>query len=257
MKVYEEALVDPHGVNIRTYSDRWENFPVHVCIKDVKTRVPSSPNPRCYVRGEWTELADGAVPKNKFQLSPNLLAASKTVHDEAVSLLWTQPFIFADVQGLHSFLLMLRPETIFRLRDITLLWYGWVNNKCLQAFVLLRDAPLLQNLRIDCNIRPDIRTRSGVAREVSVGEQIASKLYRDCYPFLKALVKQQGPGAILDVIKFHKDEFQRNWFNYNTHTWNHSDWSQERQDKILEAMDAELKAIMSRKIAVKFPRSRY
>lgn len=214
-----------------------------------------SPNPSCYVRGKWTKLADGAVPKNKFQLSPNLLAASKTVHDEAVSLLWTQPFIFDEIKGLHSFLQLLRPETIFRLRDITLLWCDTVSHKCLPAFVLLRDAPLLQNLRFDSKICPSNGSRSSASRD-SFGEKIASQIYRDSYPFLKALVTHQGPEAILKVIKFHRDEFKNSWYNWNTHTWNRHDWSQDREDKVLESMVDELNTIMSRKITVKFPRPR-
>lgn len=257
MKVYEEALVDPHGVNMRTYVDRWESFPVHVCIKEVRPRHSLSPNPSCYIRGQWTKLDDGTVPQKKYQLSPNLLATCKTVHDEAVSLLWTQPFIFADVNGLHSFLLMLRPETISRLRDITLLWYGWINNRCLQAFVLLRDAPLLQNLRLDCTVRPNMRLRSGVPKEVAIGQQLASKIYRDCYPFLKALVKHQGPESIVRVFKFHREEFKNSYYSPATSSWVGEGWSQTRQDKILEAMLAEINTIMSRKIVPRFPRSRY
>lgn len=257
MKVYEEALVDPHGVNIRTYSDRWESFPVHVSLNDVRGGYVSGLNRSCYVRGQWTKIDDDAMPKKKYQLSPNLLATCKTVHDEAVSFLWTQPFIFADVHGLHSFLLMLRPATISRLRDITLLKYGWINNRCLQAFVLLRDAPLLQNLRLNCTVRPNIRTRSGVPKEVGIGQQLATKLYRDCYPFLKALSQHQGPESILSVFKFHRDEFKSSYFNPATVSWVEDSWSQARQEKILAAMIAELNTIMSRKIVPRFPRSRY
>ncbi|KAL2276072.1 hypothetical protein FJTKL_01358 [Diaporthe vaccinii] len=257
LKVYEEALVDPHGVNIRTYSDRWESFPVHVSLNDVRGGYVSGLNRSCYVRGQWTKIDDDAMPKKKYQLSPNLLATCKTVHDEAVSFLWTQPFIFADVHGLHAFLLMLRPATISRLRDITLLKYGWINNRCLQAFVLLRDAPLLQNLRLNCTVRPNIRTRSGVPKEVGIGQQLATKLYRDCYPFLKALAQHQGPESILSVFKFHRDEFKSSYFNPATVTWVEDSWSQARQEKILAAMIADLNTIMSRKIVPRFPRSRY
>ncbi|KAG6358394.1 hypothetical protein INS49_014278 [Diaporthe citri] len=257
LKVYEEALVDPHGVNIRTYSDDWESFPVHVCLNDVRDRYVSTLKRSCYVRGQWTQIDVDAVPKKKYQLSPNLLASCKTVHDEAVSLLWTQPFIFADVIGLHYFLLMLRPETISRLRNITLMRFAWISNRCLQAFVLLRDAPLLQNLRLDCTVRPKRSVRSGVPREVAVGQQLASKLYRDCHPFLKALVKQQGPESILRVLKFHRDEFKNGYYSHTTNGWVEDDWSQARQDQILEAMLAKLNTIMSRKVVPRFPRSRY
>lgn len=172
-----------------------------------------------------------------------------------MSLLWTQPFIFDDVKGLHSFLQLLSHKTISRLRDITLLWCDAVGNKCLLAFVLLRDAPLLRNLRFDSSICPVAHSPISASRD-SFGEKIATKLYRDCHPFLKALVKHQGPEAILQVIKFHKDEFKNNWYNYITNTWIRHDWSQEREDKVLKSMVDELNTIMSRKIAVKFRRSR-
>lgn len=255
MKVYEEALVDPHGVNIRAYADKYESVALHVSVSDVVSRY-ISPKRNCYVRGQWSRIPDGAVPKKKYQLSPNLLAASKTVHEEAVSLLWTQPFIFTDVAALHTFLLMLRPETISRLRDITILTGGWIGNRAFYAFVLLRDAPFLQNFRLECKIRSDIRLRSGVPREVAIGQQLASKLYRDCRPFLKALVKQQGAESIHKVFKFHRTEFTKSFFNPATLAWVHEDWSQDREDRALEAMIAELNTIMSRKILPRIPRSR-
>lgn len=213
--------------------------------------------PSCYVRGEWTAIPADEIPTKKYQLSPNLLAASKTVHAEAVSLLWEQPFIFTDVQGLHAFLLLLRPETIARLRDITLLRAGWINQKNLQAFVLLRGAPFLENFRFDCKIRPDIRLRSGIPKEQSMGEQLAKKLYSNCYPFLKELVRHRGPESILKVLKFNQEEFKNNYYDHVANAWVRDDWSKERQDKILEALRKELDIALNRKVVPRFPRSRY
>lgn len=257
MKVYEEALVDPHGVNIRTYSDRWKTAPVHVCLNDVRGRYSSVVGHSSYVRGQWTKIDGGAVPKKKYQLSPNLLATCKTVHDEAVSFLWTQPFIFTDVQGLFAFLHLLRRETVSRLRDITLLKYGWISNRCLQAFVLLQNAPFLQNLRLDCTVRPNRSVRAGVPKEVAIGQQLALKLYKDSYPFLEALVQHQGPQSILSVIKFHRNEFKSNYWNPATSTWENDAWSQDREEKIMAAMIAELNTIMDHKVVPRFPRFRY
>lgn len=255
MKVYEEALVDPHGVTIRTYTDRWESFAVHVCIGSARRMYLLRPS--CYVRGEWTAIPEGELPTKKYQLSPNLLAASKTVHAEAVSLLWEQPFIFTDVEGLHAFLLSLRPETISRLRDITLLQGGWINKKGLQAFVLLRDAPFLENFRFDCKIRSDVRLRSAIPKEASMGEQIANKLYSNCHPFLKAIAEHRGADSILKVLKFNPEDFKNNYYDHVAGRWVRDDWSQERQDRILEALEKELKTIMGRKVVPRFPRPRY
>lgn len=255
MKVYEEALVDPHGVTIRTYSDRWESFAVHVCTGNIRRMYLIQPS--CYVRGKWTAIPADEIPTKKYQLSPNLLAASKTVHAEAVSLLWEQPFIFSDVQGLHSFLLLLRPETISRLRDITVIRAGWINQKCLQAFVLLRDAPFIENFRFDCKIRPDIRLRSAIPKEESMAEQLATKLYSNCYPFLRTIAEHRGEDSILKVLKFTQEEFKNNYYDHMTNGWVRDDWSQERQDKILKALEKQLKTIMNRKVVPKFPKSRY
>lgn len=255
MKVYEEALVDPHGVNLRGYSDKYESVAVHVRA-DVNTGTYRWLfHPHCYIRGKWDRIPDGEKPKKKYQLSPNLLAASKTVHDEAASLLWAQPFIFNRVVTLHSFLLQLRPETISRLRDITILSGGWNNNRCLQAFVLLRDAPLLRNLRIDCRIRSEIRVWTGVPREATVGRQLAENLYKDCYPFLRALVQHRGDESILSVIKFSKEEFTQNYLDPNTNAWTRKNWTKAQKERILEVFSAELNTIMSRKIVPKIPRS--
>lgn len=254
LKVYEEALIDPHGVNIRAYSDTYESVAVHV-RPNINLGRYGWPVPHCYIRGRWSKIPLGEMPKRKYRLSTNLLAASKTVYDEAVSFLWTQPFIFNNVVTLHQFLLMLRPETISRLRDITILPQGWNNTRCLQTFVLLRHAPYLRNLRLDCDLRTDVRYRTEAPKEAVVGKTLAEKLYRDCYPFLKVLVQHRGVESIRDVIKFSKDEFTRRHLDATTHAWVHKVYSPASQEKILVAMTAELDTILNRKIALKIPRS--
>lgn len=255
LKIYDEALVDPDGVTIRTFSDRYESTPIHVPANNIRTTYYLTP--RWYWYGKWTEIPGNRLPRKKNQLTPNLIAASKTIFAEAAKKLWEQPFLFTDVQGLHAFLLMLRPETIARLRDITILQHGWTNHKILPAFVLLRDAPLLENLRLDCRVRADIRPRAGVSKEVSMGQQLATKMYSNCHPFLKALVKKRGEDAILEVIKFTRDEFKNNYYDHMANRWVKEDWSEERENKILAAMTEELKVIMNRSIVPKFPRHRY
>ncbi|POS69744.1 hypothetical protein DHEL01_v211860 [Diaporthe helianthi] len=253
LKVYAEALVDPDGVTIRAFTDKYETTPIHVPAGNIKP--PYYLTPKWYWYGKWTDIPGNRLPRKMNHLSPNLLAACKTIHAEAAKMLWEQPFLFTDVLGLHSFLLMLRPETIGKLRDITILQHGWTTHKILPAFVLLRDAPLLQNLRLDCRVRPDIRPRAGVSREVSMAQQLATKLYSNCHPFLKALVKERGDDAILEVIKFSREEYKNNY--YQNGNWSKDDWSEEREKKILAAMVAELKAIMNRPIVPKFRRPRY
>lgn len=254
LKVYEEALVDPYGVNIRAYSDKYQSVAVHV--RGTVHPGLSWLHPFSYVRGKWTAVPRDELPRKKYQLSPNLLAASKTVHDEAVSLLWTQPFIFNRVVTLHTFLLMLRPETISRLRDITILSGGWNSSKCLPAFVLLRDAPLLRNLRLDCRIRSEVRVWGRVPSEADVGKRLAENLYKDCYPFLQTLVQQQGAESILSVIKFSSDEFEQRYLDTSTssNTWVRKNWSKSQKDKIMEIFTTELNTIMSRKIVPRIPR---
>lgn len=164
--------------------------------------------------------------------------------------------MFSDITALHTFLLMLRPETISRLRDITILASGWNSNRAFYSFVLLRDAPFLQNLRFDCRVRPETRLRSSGSKDVQIGQQLAAKIYKDCRPFLRALVKHQGAESVLKVFKFHQTEFTKYFFNAATSIWVHQDWSQETQDKALDAMMAELNTIMNRKILPRIPRSR-
>lgn len=233
----------------------YESIAVHV-RPNINVGRYGWPAPHCYIRGRWSKIPLGEMmPWKKYRLSTNLLTASKTVYDEAVTYLWTQPFIFNNVVTLHQFLLMLRPETISRLRDITILPHGWNNTRCLQTFVLLRHAPNLQNLRLDCDIRSDPRFRTEAPKEAVVGKQLAEKLYKDCYPFLRALVQHQGLESIRRVIKFSKDDFTRRHFDTNTNSWVHKVYSLASQDKILEALTAELNTILNRKIAPKIPRS--
>lgn len=255
LKIYDEALVDPDGCHIRTYQDKYESFPVHVSVSNVRPSYYVAPS--WYWYGEWTKIPDKMLPRRKNQLSPDLLAASKKIHAEAASKLWAQRFLFSGVQGLHAFLLMLRPETISMLRDITILQHGWTNHRILPAFVLLRNAPFLENLRLDCRIRPDTRPRSGVPKEEAMGHQLAAKLYSNCHPFLKALVKEKGNDAILKVIKFTREEFKNNYYDHVANHWVKDDWSEEREEKILKAMTDELKVIMNRSIVPRFPRPRH
>ncbi|KAI3393298.1 hypothetical protein diail_4480 [Diaporthe ilicicola] len=240
LKIYEEALVDPHGVNIRTLYSPWEHVPVH-------THPRQHSNVSCYVRGHWSKVPIKDIPKRKYQLSPNILGASKTIHEEAASLLWKQPFIFCNLTSLHLFLLLLRPESIAQLRDITILEHGWPNgHRAFPAFALLRQAPLLQNFRFAGRIVAVTGFARSFFSEERFGKRLAKKFYIESYPFVKELVKLRGEKAILDVFKFDRSEFEdRRWVNGR---WVNIDWSQAREEKILEAMIAEIKVAMQQKI---------
>ncbi|KAL1869632.1 hypothetical protein Daus18300_005487 [Diaporthe australafricana] len=250
LKVYEEALVDPHGVHITTFSNKWESTAAHVHpTRSSTSRYGLSFG--CYVRGQWSQVFSGNFPLKKYKLSPNILAASKTIHGEAVDILWTQPFIFDCTDSLHEFLLMLRPETIAQLRDITLGARGWdTNARAFQAFVLLRNVPLLQNFRLTSRIRMDSRSFNSTSSEVEAGKRIAARLYKGSRPFLQELIKHQGFDSILKVFKFPRDEFNTRHFDAAAGNWVYSHWSQAREDKILEAISAELKVIMDAKINI-------
>lgn len=251
MKIYEEALVDPHGVYIRTYDDKYEKIAVHVSPRYIDGVIYL--DRKGYVKGEWKEIKMAELPTKKFKVSPNLLATCKKVHDEAISLLWKQPFIFADVHGLLSFLLPMSPTTIARLEDITILKHGWVMGRNTPAFVLLRDAVNLQNLRFDCVIRNAREYRYASMSPTVLGEKLADRLFKDCHPFIKAFEKHRGAEALAKVLKFDKDEFKhRYWSPQNNHGTD--DWTEDKEKKALESMVTHIKTIINRKTSPKFAR---
>ncbi|KUI56458.1 hypothetical protein VP1G_03785 [Cytospora mali] len=249
LKIYEEILVDPHGVYIRTYDDKYEKVAVHVSPRFIDGTTYR--DRKGYVKGEWKELKKGDLPFNRYQLSPNILATCKTVHDEAVSLLWKQPFIFADVHGLLSFLLPLRPTTIARLEDITILKDGWVMGRNTPAFVLLRDAVNLKNLRFDCQIRGARDYRNASMAPALMGEKLADRFFKDCHPFLRSFMRHRGAEALIDVLKFGKEEFVHRYYSFSQ-TYTTEDWSEEKEQKVMEAMVNQLKVIVKRKTTPKF-----
>lgn len=251
MKIYEEALVDPHGVYIRTYDDKYEKIAVHVSPRFIDGT--SYLDRKGYVKGVWKDIKMTELPTKKFKISPNLLATCKRVHNEAVSLLWKQPFIFADVHGLLSFLLPMSSTTIARLEDITILKHGWVMGRNTPAFLLLRDAVNLQNLRFDCVIRNAREYRYGTMNPAVLGEKLADRLFKDCHPFIKAFVKHRGAEALIKVLKFDKEEFKHRYWNL-AHTQNTDDWTEEKEQKALEAMVSQITTIMNRKTTPKFMR---
>lgn len=251
MKIYEEALVDPHGIYIRTYDDKYEKMAVHVAPRfiDGVTYLDR----KGYVKGEWKDIKMTDLPTKRFKISPNLLATCKKVHDEAVSLLWKQPFIFADVHGLYSFLLPMDQVTISRLENITILKHGWVMGRTIPAFMRLRHATNLQNLRFDCVIRNAREYRHSSMGATKLGEKLADRIFKDCSPFIKDFVKHRGAEALAKVLKFDREEFkQRYWSAHNNHGTD--DWSEEKEKQVLEAMIDHITTIINRKSSPKFPR---
>lgn len=252
MKIYEEALVDPHGVYIRTYDDKYEKIAVHVSPRFIDGVTYH--NRKGYVKGEWKEIRMADLPREKFKISPNLLATCKKVYDEAVSLLWKQPFIFADIHGLLSFLLPMDPTTISRLEDITILRQGWVMGRSTPAFILLRHAINLQNLRFDCVIRNAREYRFARSGPAQQGEKLADRLFRDCSPFIKAFVKHRGAEALAKVVKFDKEEFKQRYWSLNGHQPETDEWTEDKEKKALESLVNHITTIMNRKTSPKFSR---
>ncbi|ROW07209.1 hypothetical protein VMCG_03760 [Cytospora schulzeri] len=251
LKIYEEALVDPHGVYIRTYDDKYEKIAVHVSPRFIDGI--SYLDRKGYVKGVWKEIKMDDLPRKKFKISPNLLATCTHVHNEAVSLLWKQPFIFADVHGLLSFLLPMSPTTISRLEDITILKHGWVMGRNTPAFVLLRHAVNLRNLRFDCVIRNAREYRYGTMNPTVLGEKLADRLFKDCHPFIKEFVKHRGTEALVKVMKFDKEEFRHRYWS-TASTQNTDDWTEEKEEKALKSMVSQITTIMNRKTTPKFLR---
>ncbi|KAJ4415931.1 hypothetical protein N0V82_007052 [Gnomoniopsis sp. IMI 355080] len=211
--VYSEALVDPYGVHLSSH--------YRSGVHDVVARNAA--------------IAMGRVHLKR--LSPNLLATCKRVYYEARLVAYRQPFIFAEPQVVHPFLLNLQPSTIGLLKDITLnrMRYMTPNNSTLLSG--LRDAMSLTNFRLGSRV-----TTSEFQFAISphrVGVEIATRFYKDASYFIRPFVASHGIDALLQVVTFQEADL----LGHNEMAQG-GQLSQSRKDTIMESVKLHLLVLL-------------
>ena len=148
------------------------------------------PNARNSQRREQLEQ-----PANPARLIPSILRLCRTIHDEAISMLYVNnTFTFQDTTALHTFLANIRPNNIARLTSLTFKGYGWRRGNQtpnFAALTLLSHATNLTRLHFDCRV-----TERGGPRKA------AAQLYKDGCHWMEAVGIAKGKAdAAVEMIE--------------------------------------------------------
>lgn len=189
--IYKEALVDPNGQIV---------LKADFIVRTVYDRVIRT---KSLTEGPHDHYA---IERTKIQLSTNLLATCKQVYNEAILLVYHQPFVFHNSEAVHIFLANMRPTTINLLKDVTILQLRsrGVNNNALLSG--LRHATGLTRLRLSDRV-----TRSDAHLSFSekrMGAEVASRFYHDASYFIRNFTAVHGFDRLLKVVKFHKEDLR-------------------------------------------------
>jgi hypothetical protein len=194
--IYEMALTDVDGMSIASTT---KNYRRTVC------RIVNDDMEECRYRqrGSRHRIPEGGnAPK---QLATNLLAVSKQIHNETISMLYGHDFIFADTDTLHRFLTVIGTRNQQRLRSIDIQGFCTGRrtraiNHC--AFMALVGATNLKALIIN----------NDEFRHYSSPKHLARGLYSNIHFFLEAYGAAHGRmDAGIDIIEL--DEYALDYFH--------------------------------------------
>ncbi|KAF2444934.1 hypothetical protein P171DRAFT_443870 [Karstenula rhodostoma CBS 690.94] len=136
----------------------------------------------------------------------NILATSKKMYDEAAPMIYAQPLVFTDVDGLFAFAAKLSPRTAKLIRSIEI--RSWTptrsrKSKGYNAIAMLaaKGVTNLTSLFINCymgyfinrlsrNFGPPWGGRQ--RKDTPTPKKIARKVYRDCHLWLEAMGSTHG-----------------------------------------------------------------
>ncbi|GAB7362771.1 hypothetical protein MBLNU230_g3075t1 [Neophaeotheca triangularis] len=200
--IYSFALTEEGGIQLvsaRTKNRRTVRMD-DVRASDEKVRPRSF---RSWQRVPRARSKDYVRP----QLVPALLRVNQQIHQEASDLLYSHPFILADVTALHSFLAVIGRKNRLLLKDVTLREYlaGYgtkAGNHA--ALTLLADCTNLRTIYFDCTV-------------VHHGEpsKLAKQLYRDGHIFLETYGYAHGAKdagiAVLSLKQLESKDANRWW----------------------------------------------
>ncbi|KAK8108934.1 hypothetical protein PG984_014735 [Apiospora sp. TS-2023a] len=206
--IYAMVLTDPRGgVHLIAKGKSHRRIAKHCDPFTIDHRYSSNPL--------WI-APDGAKSwyrSGDYRLSPALLATSKAIYAETAPMLYGQRFIAQDGFALMAFLMLLSPERTALLRRVAM--SDWVDTRShsstnLPAVALLREtAPHLEAFEIRTEMVNrflsycSYRDRGPIAPVV----RLARKIYRDCHPFLYAVMRARGFEAVLEVVQLVEEDW--------------------------------------------------
>ncbi|KIW06448.1 uncharacterized protein PV09_02892 [Verruconis gallopava] len=208
-KIYEYALSDKDPIYVSSRTKGYRRWAQRCTETEISPQFVS----------RWTRYRhrqDGENknedPSDRRALVPNLLAVSKTIHDEAGSFLYGQRIVIADNYALMAFLLQIGPTHVRMLRDLTIIeWCGGRAHKSINfpAIAMLAPATDLRRLNISCSVGYFSSYSWGTGKKQEIAHRVARKIFRDCYPFLQAYgTAKRDMTAAVNVIEIDENNFR-------------------------------------------------
>ena len=148
----------------------------------------------------------GMRQHDRVALSPNLLAVSHQIHNEATGYLYNQPIVVLNTRTLYDFLAPMSDDILKRLRDVAITSWGVGKgaHKSANYYAMhaLRGAINLRSLHL-----------AGPPEDVFESEALARRIYRECFHFLQAFGRANGSiSAAVEVIHLHDANFDSRQF---------------------------------------------
>ncbi|KAJ4388043.1 hypothetical protein N0V93_008648 [Gnomoniopsis smithogilvyi] len=198
LMIYKVLLSQPEGIYINTkVRGHFE-----ACAKlSEPCAVLGSCKGQIFRKKKRRCVCPPVFPKG-YSVENSILGSCKWVRNEALDIFWKQKWHFANPETLHAFLMLLKPETIGHINDITI--HKDLNKRDIRHFAFLaplRYATHLQVLRFGGSI--DAHPIGSFSEERN-GWIIAQIFFRKFAPFVRAFVALRGVEDLLGVVKFHQ-----------------------------------------------------
>ncbi|ORY18937.1 hypothetical protein BCR34DRAFT_258853 [Clohesyomyces aquaticus] len=154
------------------------------------------------------------LPKPRGLCMP-LLAVCKQIYHEAAPLLYSQNLVFTDSAAMMNFASRLSPRTALLLRNIRI--QNWISTRsrkstrfAAMAVLAAKGATNLEGFHIENRIgwfSTGWSSRTA-EREQKIPKRVARQVYRDCYPWLEAVMAAKGADFAIDVLGISEENFQ-------------------------------------------------
>lgn len=200
--IYGYALSDPAGLNFSALTRDKRRTIRRLGSSDMIDLANSGRILKRFYRNirvveEGSEDVPNIAPST---MVPSLLAVNKQIFEEASSYLYSNEFVFIDTLALYTFLLMLGPTGIQRLKKVRL--FNWNNGRGAKAYGSACFALLVPAVNIS-----DFSMDTGTAWYRSTATA-AQRFYRDAYPWMEAVGRANGkPDAVVDALHVDYKEY--------------------------------------------------
>lgn len=194
-----------------------------------------------------------------------LLRASKTVHAEAVGILYGQRLVFEDILGLQTFLTNLHPSRIGLLRDVALAFrnqsHEKTNHLMPRVFSLLAGADNLVTLCPDITDTKSLSfklsnsflhadaTTSVADWDLAVARSLAAEVYRQIFTYLRWAVPTLGIDKVMEVLDVFWKVFQFGLCAIRAESMpahvRKAEWTEEREVALRKAMGQEIERLVT------------